>query len=208
MKNINQKIILLPVIMLAMFAVSNMASASDFTGYLSTGVSTGVTGVVIAPPLANPTAGVYTSTQPVTLSADGSTNIYYTTDGVTVPDCTANGTLYSGPISVSSSEVIQAVSCYPNSIASTVVSYMYAIDPVSPSGGSSYSVAPNYGGGGGGGNGPIITSGTTSGTVGISDFVLLMANWGQTGTGNAADFNKDGKVDILDFIWLMANWTQ
>ena len=196
MKNINQKIILLSVIMLAVFAISNAAFASDFTGYLTTGVSTGVTGVVVAPPLANPSAGVYTSTQSVTLSADGSTNIYYTTDGVTVPDCTANGTLYSGPISVSSSEVIQAVSCYPNSIASTVVSYLYGINP------------PTVVSGGGGGGNSLVVGNTSGNTVGISDFVLLMANWGQTATSNAADFNKDGKVDILDFIWLMANWTQ
>ena len=184
-----------------MFAVSNVAYASDFIGYLTTGVSTGVTGVVVAPPVANPSAGVYTSAQSVTLSADGSTDIYYTTDGVTIPDCTANGTLYSGPISVSSSEVIQAVSCYPNSIASTVASYLYGINPPAV-------VSSGGGGGGGGGssggsNGAPISG---SGTVGISDFVLLMANWGQTGTGNAADFNKDGKVDIQDFIWLMANW--
>ena len=191
MKKINQKIILLPVIMLAMFAISNVAFASDFTGYLTTGVSTGVTGVVIAPPVANPSAGVYTSAQGVTLSADGSTNIYYTTDGVTTPDCTANGTLYSGAISVSSSEAIEAVSCYPNSMASTVASYLYAINPPS--------VVSNGGGGGGGGyydgsNGAPIPQ---SSTVGISDFVLLMANWGQTGSGNLADFGMRKGLDHL-----------
>ena len=45
------------------------------------------------------------------------------------------------------------------------------------------------------------------GHVNILDFVTLMADWSQTGTGNAADFNGDGKVDILDFVILMANWT-
>jgi len=45
------------------------------------------------------------------------------------------------------------------------------------------------------------------GHVNILDFVVLMANWGKTGSGNAADFNGDGKVDIQDFVILMANWT-
>ena len=44
-------------------------------------------------------------------------------------------------------------------------------------------------------------------TVGISNFVALMANWGKTGVGISGDLNGDGKVDIIDFVWLMANWT-
>ena len=51
-----------------------------------------------------------------------------------------------------------------------------------------------FGGSSGGGGG-----GSTSGS-GISSFILLMANWGQTGMGNQADFNGNGVVDIQDFI--------
>jgi hypothetical protein len=106
--------------------------------------------------------------------------------------------LYSGAISVSSSEAIEAISCYPNNASSTVASYLYGINPPS-------TVTTNNTGGGGGGS---TSSGGGSGTVGIADFVLLMANWGQTGANNAADFNHDGVViGIQDFIWLMANWT-
>jgi len=43
--------------------------------------------------------------------------------------------------------------------------------------------------------------------IDVLDFVTLMANWGETESGNVADFNSDGKVDILDFVSLMANWT-
>jgi hypothetical protein len=205
MKKINQKIILLPVIMLAMFAVGNVASASDYTGYLSTGVSTGVTGVVIAPPLASPTAGVYTSTQSVTLSADRSTSISYTTDGSS-PTCSSF--IYSSPITVSSSQTIEAISCYPNNLSSAVASFLYNINntPVAP--------ANSSGGGGGGG----VSNGSPSygthnvdtngdGKVDVLDFVTLMAEWGKTGN-NIADFNGDGKVDILDFVLLMASWTK
>jgi hypothetical protein len=38
------------------------------------------------------------------------------------------------------------------------------------------------------------------------DLGVLMAQWGQAGTGFSGDFNKDGVVDELDFALLMANW--
>ena len=43
--------------------------------------------------------------------------------------------------------------------------------------------------------------------VDISDFNLLMINWGATIAGNIADFNADDTVDILDFNLLMIHWT-
>lgn len=192
----------------ALMAIGNIASADTITGNLSTGISgtngSNVNGVVVSSPIANPGAGVYASAQSVTLTADGATSIYYTTDG-TNPTC-STGNLYSGAIAVSSSEPIEAISCYPNNASSTVAVYLYGIDPTTPSGGSSYAVS---GGGGGGGGSSSSSGGSSSGgtTVGMADFVLLMANWGQTGANNAADFNHDGTVGILDFIWLMANWT-
>jgi len=147
---------------------------------------------------------MYPSAQSVTLTADGATSIYYTTDGST-PTC-STGNLYSGAIAVSSSEPIEAISCYPDNASSTVALYLYGIDPTTPSGGSSYAVSGGGGGGGSYSSGGGSSSGGT--TVGISDFVLLMANWGQTGAGNPADFSGDATVGIQDFIWLMANWTK
>jgi hypothetical protein len=41
------------------------------------------------------------------------------------------------------------------------------------------------------------------GTVGISDFLLLLASWGQTGV--PADFDGGG-VGVTDFLILLANW--
>ena len=185
-------------------AIGNIASADTITGNLSTGISgtngSNVTGTVVAPPVASPSAGTYASAQSVTLTASGATSIYYTIDG-TNPTC-STGNLYSGAISVSSSEPIEAISCYPNSASSTVAVYLYGIDPTTPSGGSSYAVS-----GGGGGGGGSYSSGGGGTTIGIADFVLLMANWGQTGAGNPADFSGDATVGIQDFIWLMANWT-
>ncbi len=68
---------------------------------------------------------------------------------------------------------------------------------------------------GGGGSGYVSSSTSTlgnadlnhDGKVDILDFVILMANWGQTGS-NVANINGDGQVDILDFVSLMANWTR
>jgi hypothetical protein len=216
MKNNLLKISVFPVVLLSLFAFSNLAFASETTGTLTTGISatngSTVNGVVIAPPTASPVAGSYTSAQSVGLTADGASNIHYTTDG-TSPTC-SSGTLYSSSISVSSTLTIKAISCYPQSKTSTVATYAYTINiPVVSSGGS--------GGGGGGGGGPIIQNTQTTlsaeaqkvdsnhdGKIDVLDFVTLMANWGKTGTGNVADFNGDGKVDILDFVLLMANWTR
>ena len=199
----------------ALLLASNGAQASTYSDTLG-GANLGGNNTVIAtlgggisvflanPPVASPSAGTFDSAQNVTLTASGASSIYYTTDGVTIPTC-STGSLYSSPISVSSSLEIQAISCYPNNASSTVASYLYAINQAGTSGVTNYSAAPNYGGGStssGGGSGG---SGTV---VGIADFVLLMANWGQTGANNAADFNHDGAViGIQDFIWLMANWT-
>ena len=40
--------------------------------------------------------------------------------------------------------------------------------------------------------------------IDVLDFNVLMANWGNAGTG---DVNNDGTVDILDFNMLMAYWS-
>lgn len=145
-------------------------------------------------------AGTYNSAQSVILTASGSLSIHYTTDGST-PTC-SNGTVYSGAISVSSSQVITAISCYQENHYSSVAVFGYAIVPVST------------GGGGGGGNTTTTTTTTTtlavgnikgSGVVNEYDFALLMADWGQTGS-SVADLNHDGIVDEYDFALLMLNW--
>jgi len=206
MKKNKLKIVLVPVVLLALLMTINVALASEVTGYLSTGISSpGITGIVVAAPTANPIAGVYTSTQNVTLTAPGSSSISYTTDG-SIPTC-ASAT-YSSPITVSSSQTIQALSCYPGDVASTVASFLYNINntPVAPANSSG-------GGGGGGGSGGGSSSVTLSadankdGKVDVLDFVILMANWGQTGAGNIADFDHSNTVDIGDFVLLMSQWT-
>jgi hypothetical protein len=100
---------------------------------------------------------------------------------------------------------IEAISCYPNNAYSTVESLGYTIT-LTPSAGSPAVLVS--GGGGGGSYSSGGSSGGSSVKVGIADFVLLMANWGQTGAGNPADFDNDSAViGIQDFVWLMSHWT-
>ena len=194
------------VMILSLFIFGSKVMASDVTGTLNTGISTGVTGVVTSPPNASPAAGTYSLAQSVSLTAvdQFTTGIYYTTDNITTPSClTKTGTLYSSPIPVNSTMTIEAISCYPNNTYSTVESLVYTITPPLSAGSPAVLVSS-------GGGGSYSSGGSSVGTtVGIADFVLLMSNWGQTGTNNVADFNHDGAVvGMSDFIWLMANWTK
>jgi len=208
------KLIVAVMAILPLLAWSNLALASQVTGTLTTGLSGNngetINGVVVAPPTANPGAGTYTSTQSVVLTSPGASSIHYTTDG-SAPTC-STGTVYSisGPISVSSSQAIEAISCYPGSITSSVESFLYNINntPVAP--------ANSAGGGGGGGYIPPATPKAgdinTDGVVDILDFSIMMSQWGQTGCSatnswcSGADLNKDGVVDEIDFSVLMADW--
>ena len=204
---------------LTLLIVSNNVQASSVHGTLNAGGSNtltgnlgggGIDGVLTSPPIATPGAGTYGSAQSVTLTASGATSIYYTTDGSN-PTC-STGNLYAGAITVSSSEPIEAISCYPNNASSTVAVYLYGINPPntnSGNGGSGDSGNVGTGSVSSGGGGSYSSGGSSgsSNKVGITDFVLLMSNWGQAGSGNAADFDHDSAtIGIQDFIWLMANW--
>lgn len=183
------------------------ALASTFDGTITTGVDTGVEGIVIEAPTANPPAGAYTGTQNVELSGStGVLSIHYTTDG-SAATCTS-GITYSAPISVPSSLVIEAVSCYANGIASPIAIFAYAISNSPPD------PAPGGGGGGGGGGGTITTPATevydfnSDGKIDVFDFNVLIINWGTTtgATGADGDADGDGDVDIFDFNLLIINW--
>jgi len=87
-------------------------------------------------PSASPVAGIYNSSQSVSLSASGANSIRYTVDGTT-PSCTS-GTVYSSAITVSSSKTIKAISCYldnGSTSASNVASHAYTINISSGGGG-------------------------------------------------------------------------
>jgi hypothetical protein len=92
-------------------------------------VSTAVYTIIppAAAPVFNPAQGTYGSAQTVKIvdSTPGEA-IYYTTDGTTP---TSGSTLYSGPITVSSSEAIEAIATASGYSPSAVTSSVYNITP-------------------------------------------------------------------------------
>ena len=82
-------------------------------------------------PTFNVAAGSYTSVQTVTISdATPNATIYYTTDGSTP---TASSSVYSGPISVATSETIKAIATAGGYSTSAVASATYTINLPPPS---------------------------------------------------------------------------
>jgi hypothetical protein len=84
----------------------------------------GVTPPPTAAPTFTPAAGTYSATSVTLADATSSANIYYTTNG-TAP--TTSSTQYSGPISVSSTETLQAIAVASGDSSSAVASALYTI---------------------------------------------------------------------------------
>ena len=92
-----------------------------------------ITAPAAATPTFNPPAGMYGSTQSVTIgttTTTGSPAIYYTTDG-TLPTYPITGTtkLYSSAISVSSDETVEAIAVATGFAESNVGSAAYTVGP-------------------------------------------------------------------------------
>lgn len=84
-----------------------------------------------ATPVFSPAAGTYDSAQSVTITcATTGAAVYYTTDGTT--PSASNGTLYSGPITVSATATIKAVAVKSDMTDSDVASATYTITPPQP----------------------------------------------------------------------------
>jgi hypothetical protein len=211
MTNNKLKFIVAIASVLPLLVFGNLVLASEWTYQLNAGMGTPtVNGTVTVPPTANPGTGTYTSTQSVVLTANGSSSIHYTIDGSS-PTC-STGTVYAGAISVSSSEVITAISCYQDNVSYPllVATFGYAIVPVVAPVVTPVVTQTVVSGGGGGSYTPPTTAKVgdinSDGKVDKYDFATLMSQWGQTGTTLTADLNHDGKVDKYDFALLMANW--
>jgi hypothetical protein len=95
---------------------------------------------VVGTPTFSPAAGTYTSEQSVAIfDATSGATIFYTTNG-TVP--TTSSTQYTGPITVSSTEKIEAVAVDAGETRSAVASGTYTMTPVGVGVGSQMTCLP------------------------------------------------------------------
>ena len=95
-------------------------------------------------PVASPSTGTYSGAQSVILSSVGSDSIRYSTS-VAPADC-SSGTIYSGAISIASSETLYVRACKSSNSTSSTASFAYTIIPPSSgsvSGGSSVGWVPS-----------------------------------------------------------------
>ncbi|MEW2521640.1 chitobiase/beta-hexosaminidase C-terminal domain-containing protein [Actinacidiphila alni] len=91
----------------------------------TTGGSTGGTGTTVATPSFSPAGGTFSSAQTVTISdATSGASIRYTLDG-SAP--TASSTLYSAPLTISSSTTVKAIGIKSGSANSAVATASYTI---------------------------------------------------------------------------------
>jgi hypothetical protein len=106
---------------------ANQAGNTNYTAatQVTQSIEVNVIGVA-ATPTFSPVAGTYTSAQTVSISdtTSGAT-IYYTTDGTTP---TTSSTVYSGAITVSSTETLQAIATANGYSTSAVASAVYIIN--------------------------------------------------------------------------------
>jgi hypothetical protein len=113
-----------PISVSATMTLNAIAVAS---GYLNSPVASAayVIGTPAPAPTFSPGAGTYTSTQSVSLSDSiAGASIYYTTNGTTP---TTSSTLYTSPITVSSTLTIEAIATASGSLSSPVASATYMI---------------------------------------------------------------------------------
>jgi hypothetical protein len=114
-----------PITVAASETVQAIATATGFGQSSVASAAYGV-GPLAATPAFSPAGGTYTSAQTVTISdsTQGAT-IYYTTNGTT-PNIGSN--VYSGPITVSANETVQAIASAPSYSNSNVGSATYTIN--------------------------------------------------------------------------------
>ena len=116
------------------------------SGLVDSAVTSALYTLQCAQPGFSPTAGVYSSAQTVTITSDTTgvtTTIRYTTDGSTPTE--TNGTLYSGPVLISTTTELKAVAYAPGFLDSPWTGGLYTINTSSQVAAPSFSpVAGTY----------------------------------------------------------------
>ncbi|HUA97159.1 MAG TPA: chitobiase/beta-hexosaminidase C-terminal domain-containing protein [Terracidiphilus sp.] len=127
-----------PIAVSATTTINAIAVASGYSDSAVSSVTYTIQGPQAATPTYSPAAGAYTSAQTVTISDSTSgAAIYYTTNDATP---TTSSTMYSGPITVGSTETIKAIATATGYSTSAVGTAAYTIN--SPPPGFTLSASP------------------------------------------------------------------
>ncbi len=113
-------------------ATETLKAIAVETGYTNSAVATATYTItpILPAPTFSPAAGTYATSQSATISdATSGTTIYYTTNGTTP---TTSSTAYSGPITVSATETLEAIAVETGYTNSAVATAAYTITPVLP----------------------------------------------------------------------------
>ena len=111
--------------------------AGNTSGYTAQLSATTLAGPSVNAPTFSPVAGLYNTTQNVTISTTtGSALLCYTTDGNTpacdaTPTCTT-GSAYSATVAIAATQQLRAIGCRSGYTNSSVTSGTYTIDTVAP----------------------------------------------------------------------------
>ena len=112
------------------FASTKSTGTNTSVGPLSLGLFFVTGGQTTSQPVISPSGGTYTSAQTVTITdATAGATIYYTTDG---SGPTTSSTPYTGPISVSQTEAIEAIAIASGFSQSPVAAATFTITPGVP----------------------------------------------------------------------------
>ena len=183
-----------PVIVASTQTLKAMAAAK---GYGNSRVGSAAYTIIAATPVFSPKAGTYTAAQSVSMTdATAGSVIYYTTDGTTP---TTASKLYSGPVTVASTQTLKAMAAakgYRNSAVRSAAYAIVAATPVfSPKGGTfttaqSVNITDLTAGAviyyTTDGTTPITASSRYSGPVRVSSTQTLKAVAAASGYGNSA----------------------